>query len=88
MTDKMGKHDKQMARVGVMWRSIFLPEGLKLPKKLHVQRIPLAKKYFLSGIYVGFSSMLEVSHLRSFGHRVNPSWWRTHSVANHIAPFA
>ena len=63
MVDKMGRIiKKQMFQVGVMWRSSFLSEGLKLPKKLGLLRTSPCKKCCHVGSHVIFSFMLEVFH--------------------------
>ena len=45
------------------------------------------KKSCHDGNPVNFSSMLKVLHWRSLGRSVNLGCWRTHFIANHIAPF-
>ena len=43
-------------QVGVLWRSSFLFEALRLPKKLDLQRTPLLENVCHVGIHVIFSS--------------------------------
>ena len=85
-----GKYNNnKMPQVGVLQRSSFLSEGLRLPpEKLDLQRTPLTKKNICHvGNHVVFSFMLQTLHQRTFDHSVSPNWWRTHIVANHDTPF-
>lgn len=76
--DKMEKIIlKEMSQVGVLFKSSFLCEGLRLPKKLGLWRIPLAKSVTMLPNNVRqpchFSSVLGVLHRRSLHSGVNPS---------------
>ena len=43
VADKIGKNNQKMPQVGVLWRLSSVYEELRLPKKLDLRRIPLAK---------------------------------------------
>ena len=74
-------------RVGVLRRSSFLSEALRLPEKLDLHRTPLLKSVRHVGILVIFSSMYNVLHQRTLGCSVNPQWTRLLLPANQILEF-
>lgn len=62
---KDNEKKKKEPQDGILWRSSFLYEDLKLPKTLDLLRTPLAKKCLLI-----LSSMLGDLHWRSLDHSV------------------
>ncbi len=78
---------KYFIQVGVLRRSSFLSEALRLPKKLDLRRTPLLKSVRHVGIHVIFSSMYNVLHQRTLGRSVNHHRTRVLLSANQILEF-
>ena len=69
-----------LPQVGDLHRPSFLYEGLRLPKKLDLQRSPLARSVAML-IIISSVIMLELLHHTGLGHSINLGRWRTHFVA-------
>ena len=82
--DKTIKH---FIQVGVLWRSIFLSEALRLPKEIDLRRTPLLKSIRQVGIHVIFSFMYKVLHQMTLGRSVNHHQTRLLLSANQILEF-
>ena len=65
MPEKMNETIKCFIQVGVLWRSSFLSEALRLPKKHVLWRTPFLKSIHQVGVHVTFSSMYKVLHQRT-----------------------
>ena len=75
---------KYFIQVGVLQRSSFLSEALRLPKKLGLRRTPLLESVHHVGIHVIFSSMSNVLHHWTLGRSVNHHRTRVLLSANQI----
>ena len=63
VADKMGREheERKRSKGGVLWSSSFLTEGVRLLKKLDLQRTPLAKINAMLVVMSCFHSCLKFS---------------------------